>query len=362
MIEGSITIQRLLASMKRLDASDLHIKVGVPPTYRIGGHLRPVNAPPITEDEADHLLDPLLNESRQRRFDDTGNLDFAWHLPDGDRFRINMDRSGSHVHAAIRRVKAEIPNYGQLHLPDIYGKLVEETNDGLVLVVGVTGCGKSSTLAAMIDHVNAIQDMNIITIEDPIEYRFTPKRSIISQREIGIASTHKTALPYVVRQDPTSSSSERCATETVLSAIRPPRPATSLPPHRRHHADLARMLEFFRRRADFIRSSLSTPSARLRPETPPRRQFETRSFRHQDLLGSPSSAQDPRRRGRGSRHHQPVHRRGHASLRNSLAELVEKDWVDIQTAMGYAPNREALESMLRGVKVKSASLVNRIRA
>ena len=84
MITGSLTIQRLLASMKKLDASDLHVKAGIPPTYRIGGNLRAVDAPPITEEEADHLLDPILTPIQKAKFDDSGNLDFSASLPDGE--------------------------------------------------------------------------------------------------------------------------------------------------------------------------------------------------------------------------------------------------------------------------------------
>lgn len=373
MIEGTITIQRLLTSMKRLDASDLHLKVGVPPTYRIGGHLRPITSGPLSEDEADHLLDPLLDAQRQQRFHDTGNLDFAWHLPDGDRFRINMFRSGNHVHAAIRRVKAEIPTYTQLHLPAIYGKLVEETNDGLVLIVGVTGCGKSSTLAAMIDHVNAIQDMNIITVEDPIEYRFTPKKSIISQREIGIdVDSFKTALRYVVRQDPdVVFIGEMRDAETVLSAIQAAETG-HLVFATLHTADtmqsLARMLEFFPpSERDFIRSSLANTLRAVCAQKllPAVAEFETKIVPATEvLLGSPVVRAKIRD---GEDEDLPAiinqsRADGMRSFTNSLAELVEKDWVDMQTAMGFAPNREALESQIRGVQVKSASLVNRVRA
>jgi twitching motility protein PilT len=373
MIEGAISIQRLLGNMKRLDASDLHIKVGVPPTYRIGGHLRAVTAPPMSEEEADHLLDPLLNEARSKRFDETGNLDFAWHLPDGDRFRINMFRSGNHVHAAIRRVKAEIPTYADLHLPPIFGRLVEETNDGLILVVGVTGSGKSSTLAAMVDHVNAVQDMNIITVEDPIEYRFTPKKSIISQREIGIdVDSFKTALRYVVRQDPdVVFIGEMRDSETVLSAIQAAETG-HLVFATLHTADtmqsLNRMLEFFPpSERDFIRSSLSSTlravcAQKLLPAVP---EFEVKIVPATEvLLGTPVVRAKIRD---GEDEDLPAiisqsSADGMRSFTSSLTELVERDWVDIQTAMGFAPNREALESALRGVQVKSASLVNRIRA
>ena len=137
MIQGVVSIHKLLAAMRKLEASDLHLKVGIAPTYRIGGLLKRIDADPLTEELADHLLDPIVPESLRERYDKTGNLDFATHLEDGDRFRINMFRSGGHTHAAIRRVKAEIPSYDELRLPPIYGKVIETTTEGMILIVGV---------------------------------------------------------------------------------------------------------------------------------------------------------------------------------------------------------------------------------
>ncbi|MEL7484223.1 MAG: ATPase, T2SS/T4P/T4SS family, partial [Planctomycetota bacterium] len=199
----SYSIHRLIAAMKQLDASDLHIKVGLQPTYRVGGRLKHIEGDPLSEQEADHLLDPIVPDTMRETFEVGGNLDFATHLPDGDRFRVNMFRSGGHTHAAIRRVKADIPSYKSLNLPQVYSDIVERSAEGLIIVCGVTGSGKSTTLAAMIEHVNQTRSANIITIEDPVEFRFTPAKCVISQREIGIdVKDFPTAMRYVVRQDP----------------------------------------------------------------------------------------------------------------------------------------------------------------
>jgi len=136
METGPLSIHRLLAGMKKHDASDLHIKVGVPPVYRIGGLLKALAAEPLTEEEADHLMDPIVPEALKKRFESGGNLDFATHLKDGDRFRINMFRAGNHTHAAIRRVKAEIPSYEALHLPAVYSQIIETCMEGPVVFIG----------------------------------------------------------------------------------------------------------------------------------------------------------------------------------------------------------------------------------
>jgi twitching motility protein PilT len=377
MIHGALNIKKLLSAMGRLDASDLHIKVGIPPTYRIGGELRPIEADAVTEDEADHLLDPLLSDVQKKKFDETGDLDFAWHIDDGegggDRFRINMLRSGNHTHAAVRRVKAEIPTYADLRLPPVYSQIVKKQREGLVLIVGVTGCGKSSTLAAMLDEVNATRPVNIITIEDPVEYRFTPKQAIISQREIGIDVTdfHE-ALRHVVRQDPdVIFIGEMRDQETVLSAIQAAETG-HLVFGTLHTADtmgaFGRMLEFFPQdERAFVRNSLAQTlkaicAQRLVPSNPeiggskvvpavevlltsPTVRELIRDERDSDLPAVISTSRSD----------------GMVSFTEYLAELVDKEWISSQVAQEYAPNRDMLNSILKGVEVKAQSLVGRIK-
>ena len=372
MISGPLTIQRLLANMAKIDASDLHIKVGIPPTYRVGSRLRAVDAEPLSEELADHLLDPIMTDLQRERFGHDGNLDFAWHLPDGDRFRINIFRSGSHTHAAIRRVKATVPTYASLHLPPVYDALVERTHEGLVMVVGVTGSGKSSTLAAMVDHVNATRGANIITVEDPVEYRFTPKKSIISQREIGIdVADFPTAMKFVVRQDPdVVLVGEMRDHQTVLSAIQAAETG-HLVFATLHTADtmgaFTRMLEFFPPdERTFVRHSLAGTlkaicAQRLLPAV---EGFESPVVPATEVLLNSPVVREKIREGEDADLPAVINSSRADGMHNftqSLAELVEKEWVDIQTARDFAPNREALDSMLRGVEVKAQSLVGRIR-
>lgn len=373
MNNGHVTIQQLLGAMGRLGASDLHIKVGIPPTYRVNGQLRPINGAPLTPEEADHLLDPIVPAAMAPRFVATGNLDFATHSAEGDRFRVNMFRAGGHTHAAIRRVRAEIPTYESLHLPRVYHEVAATANEGLVLVVGVTGSGKSTTLAAMIEHINASEAMNIITVEDPVEYRFIPKRSIISQREIGIdVQDFPTAMKFVVREDPdVIFVGEMRDHQTVLSAIQAAETG-HLVFATLHTADtmqsLARMLEFFppEERA-FIRSSLANSlkavfAQRLLPAVPG---FEVGSVPAVEVLLASPVVKEKIREGEDADLPAIIAgstAEGMRSFTYSLAEMVEREWVTSQTAMAFAPNREALASALKGVQVKAATLVHRIKA
>ena len=373
MIQGSVTIQRLLGSMGRLDASDLHIKVGIPPVYRVNGVLRAIESPPLTEDEADHLLDPILTENFKDRFEANGSIDFAHHTEDGDRFRINMYRSGNHTHAAIRRVKAEIPDFEQLHMPPVYRDLSEKTHEGMVIVCGVTGSGKSTTLAAMIDHVNEKRGVNIITVEDPVEYRFVPKQAIISQREIGIdVPDFPTAMRYVVRQDPdVIFIGEMRDHETILAAIQAAETG-HLVFATLHTADtmqsFGRLLEFFpQEERAFVRSSMANSlraicAQRLMPalET-----YEAGVVPATEVLLVNSVVKEKIRDGEDSDLPAIIAGstgEGMHSFTQSLARLVEMEAVDLQTAMGYAPNREALSSTLKGVEVKAQTLVNRVKS
>ena len=372
MIEGGLSIYRLLSAMGKLGASDLHIKVGIPPTYRINGTLKPVDAAPLTEDEADHLLDPIVPKKMLERFEREGSLDFATHTSDGDRYRINIFRSGDHTHAAIRRVKSEIPNYDDLHLPPVYHDLIEKTNEGLILVVGVTGSGKSTTLAAMIEHVNRIRAVNIITIEDPVEYRFSSAKSIVSQREIGIdVPDYPMALRYIVRQDPdVVFIGEMRDHETVLAAIQAAETG-----HRvfgsLHTADTMqafnRILEFFPKEEHaFIRSALSTSlkaicAQRLLPAV---EDYEIGMVPATEVLLASPTVREKIREGYDEDLPAIVAscEDGMRSFTYSLAEMVRNEQVDMTTAMTYAPNREALAADLKGVEVKAQSLVSRVRS
>lgn len=378
MITGGLTIQRLLAGMRRHSASDLHIKVGVAPTYRINGVLRAIGSDVLSAEEADHLLDPIVPEASRPRYDQTGDLDFATYNEEGDRFRINMFRAGGHVSAAIRRVKAEIPTYSALHLPPIYGQLVERTNDGLILVVGVTGSGKSTTLAAMIENINETRFENIITLEDPVEYRFVSRKSIVSQREMGIDTPdYKSALRYMVRQDPdVIFIGEMRDHDTVLAAVQAAETG-HLVFGSLHTADTMqafnRILEFFTREEHaFIRSALANTlkaicAQRLLPavENFAKEHGGMGTLPATEVLINTPIVGEKIREGEDADLPSIINAstaEGMHSMTQSLADLVKKDWVDLRTAMSYAPSRDALDSEIKGLDVRSKTLVSRIKA
>ena len=143
-------MKRLLAFLGKHGASDLHLKVGYAPFVRIGGYLRQLQLPPIADtSQVTQMIQPLVPRDRWIDFETKGSLDFSAADETGDRYRINIFRSMGEVHVAVRRVQSKILDFDELNLPDIYRTLISTTSEGLILVCGITGSGKSSTLAAM---------------------------------------------------------------------------------------------------------------------------------------------------------------------------------------------------------------------
>jgi twitching motility protein PilT len=367
------SILPLLEMMRELQASDLHLKTGVPPVYRVAGELRRTSCEPfkVNFHEIERLMEPIIPQRRIKEFDERGGLDFAYHLPNGDRFRINIMRSCDHMHAAIRRVKGEIPGFEELHLPPIYRKLAAETNEGLVIVCGVTGCGKSTTQAAMIDYINTTEAVNIISIEDPIEYSFRPKKGIISQRELGLdVNCFADALRSAVRQDPdVVFVGEMRDKETMLAALQAAETG-HLVFCTLHTADtmqsLSRILEFFPPdQHTFIRSSLANSlraicAQRLLPAIDPQ---ISRVPSCEVLLGE-GIVKEKIREGADPDLPEIIEGSREAGMRNfthSLTELVEQGYIYTDTAMENAPNREKLMGALRGINAAAQSLVHRVK-
>lgn len=367
------SITPLLEQMESLGASDLHLKTGVPPAYRIAGDLRRTQLPKIEVNSRviERLMEPLIPPARRHIFEELGGLDFAYHLPNGDRFRINIMRSCDQMHAAIRRVKGTIPDFESLHLPPIFRKLSEETNEGLVIVCGVTGCGKSTTQAAMIDHINTLQPVNIISIEDPIEYTFHPKKAFVSQREIGLdVINFADALRGAVRQDPdVIFIGEMRDRETLMAALQAAETG-HLVFGTLHTADtmqaLGRILEFFPPdQHAFIRSSLANSlkaicAQRLVPSIDPK---ISRVPATEVLLGE-AIVKEKIREAADTDLPEIINGSRESGMRNfthSLAELIDQGLVYTDIAMEYAPNREALKGLMQGIKTSAQTLVHRVK-
>ncbi|HUP19405.1 MAG TPA: PilT/PilU family type 4a pilus ATPase [Gemmatimonadota bacterium] len=195
-------VREVLKTMLQSDASDLHLKVGAPPIVRLHGELAPVEGPPLSREEMDRVLRELLTEDQLRGFAGSHELDCAIGVRQLGRFRINAAFQRGTPTITIRAIPVSIKSILALNLPPVIGSIALRPR-GLVLVTGVTGSGKTTTLAAMIEHINARRRVKIVTIEDPIEYLFRDNKAFISQREVGTdTGSFETALRHVLRQDP----------------------------------------------------------------------------------------------------------------------------------------------------------------
>ncbi len=196
-------VNKLFRMIMKHEASDLHLKVGQPPMMRLRGDIRRVEMRPLTQEDMERLLYVNLTPRQKHILDEEGGIDFCHVVGDGEcRFRVSLFRQRGVLSLVARRVNNQIPSFADLGLPESIAKLCSY-NEGLIILAGVTGSGKSTTIASMIDYVNEREPLHILTCEDPIEFTFTDKKSYINQREIGIdcKDWHK-ALKDAVRQDP----------------------------------------------------------------------------------------------------------------------------------------------------------------
>jgi len=202
MNAGTPSIDDLLRVVVEREASDLHLKTGSPPVLRIHGALTPYDDSRITPEEMQEALEHITTEEQRNRFDREMELDFAYSIAELARFRVNAAFQRGAVSLVFRQVNWRIPTIEELGLPQVC-KVLALKPDGLILATGPTGCGKSTTLAGMLDYLNERRARRVVTIEDPIEYLFRDKQCFITQRELGADTrSFADALKRALRQDP----------------------------------------------------------------------------------------------------------------------------------------------------------------
>ncbi|WP_241004472.1 type IV pilus twitching motility protein PilT [Conexibacter sp. SYSU D00693] len=197
-------ITAALRQLVTLGGSDLHLKVPAPPMVRVDGELRPIDgAQPLTPQEADAALHHVLTDpDKLAEFTQDGEVDFSYAIEGVARFRVNAFKQRGFTSMVCRAIPERIRTLDELSLPPVIRELAEEER-GIVLLTGTTGSGKSTTLAAMIDHINTTRHRHVVTIEDPIEFLHQDKKAVINQREVGMdTASFKKALRRVLRQDP----------------------------------------------------------------------------------------------------------------------------------------------------------------
>jgi twitching motility protein PilT len=197
-----VDISDLLAFSVKNKASDLHLSSGLPPMIRVHGDVRKINLPAMEHAEVHRMLYDIMNDSQRKVYEETLECDFSFEIPDLARFRVNAFNQQRGAGAVFRTIPSKVLTLDELNAPKVF-KDIADTPRGIVLVTGPTGSGKSTTLAAMIDYINETQMSHVLTVEDPIEFVHTSKKSLINQREVGPhTQSFENALRSALREDP----------------------------------------------------------------------------------------------------------------------------------------------------------------
>lgn len=197
-----MTIEELLITAKENKASDVHITVGLPPKMRINGILVDMDYPRLLPPDTEAVISAMMSDKRLQQFEELGEIDFSYSIPQIGRYRVNVFHQRGSMAASIRLVSTKIPLPEELGIPKSVVDLYQKKR-GLVLVTGPTGSGKSTTLASIIDRINSMREVHVITLEDPIEYLHNHKKAMVNQREVGLDThSYSNALRAALREDP----------------------------------------------------------------------------------------------------------------------------------------------------------------
>ncbi|MBM4079166.1 MAG: PilT/PilU family type 4a pilus ATPase [Planctomycetes bacterium] len=359
-------MDELFRMMQKVNASDLHLKAGAPPLMRIADNIQVLKMQALAAEQVQRLVYSILRPEQAKKFEVANDLDFSYQFDEGGRVRVSVFRDRGTVNLAARLVKSAILGFEELHLPPILGDIAS-AKQGLVLICGPTGSGKSTTLAAMVQHINRTRRCHIVTIEDPIEFLFKDDKSFIHQRELGVdVESWDTALKHVVRQDPDVIVIGEMRDAATFTAGLRAAETGHLVFGTLHSADVAqsmsRVFDMFpsdereaARRAmslnihavicmKLLRSCLQgvplAPALEIMIANPTVRRL-IREAEEGKLLDAIRAGKDE----------------GMCDFTQTLVELVKKDWVTTREAQENAPNADELKMALRGVHLTHKGFV-----
>ena len=364
-----LEVDKYFRALVKLQGSDLHMKVGQPPIVRVNGKLKQLNRGPIDLEEMCRLLFPMMNKRHRAIFDKQGGTDFAHTVNvEGEiwRFRVNMLTQMGKIGLVARRVSNWIPDFAGLHLPPVMEELCK-FDQGMILLAGVTGSGKTTTIASMLNYVNAHYSKHILTLEDPIEFVYREDKCLINQREVGEdVIDFSVGMKHAVREDPdVMLVGEMRDQETFMTAIHAAEtghlvfgtihsstaPTTigrilDLFPEDMHNA--LRSAIAFNMKAIVAQKLLPSikqgvgrvPSVEIMIFTP--------MIRKLVLEGQDAKLPDAIRIGAED---------GMQDFTMSLKQLVDEQLIDRPTAFEVAPNREALKMALKGINVSQPGIL-----
>ncbi|RJP39553.1 MAG: PilT/PilU family type 4a pilus ATPase [Phycisphaerales bacterium] len=359
-------IDKYFRAMGEFNASDLHLKANTPAKFRVKGDIRDINKEPLSNARIEALIFEIMNDKQLRLYRERGSMDFAYQLGDADRFRINVFRQRGNTSVAARRIPREILGYEQLHLPPSLARLAD-LQQGMIILAGITGSGKSTTIAAMIEQINQSRACHIVTVEDPIEFLYDDKKAFINQREVGLdVANFSDALKYLMREDPdVVLIGEMRDRETFAAALNAAETghlvfctihASSAP------GTITRILELFEEEErDLIRTSLVfnlqgiiclklLPGLRRDIPRIPTCEIMIANTVIRKLIEEKRDNEIPAVI-RASYHE------GMIDFTESLRQLVEKEFISVKTAYAVAPNPDELKMRLKGINVSSGGII-----
>jgi twitching motility protein PilT len=347
-------------------ASDLHLKVGQPPKLRLFGELKNTTGDVLTAEKIEEMIFEILTPAQKKFFLEHGTIDFAHEIDGEHRFRTNVFRQRGIISLAARRVNTIIPPFDELNLPPVLAKICE-SRQGLVLVVGPTGCGKTTTIASMIDHINRTRSCHIITVEDPIEYLFKDAKAIVSQREIGLDTRDfEDALTYLMRQDPdVVFVGEMRDARTVTAGMRAAETG-HLVFGTLHSANASqaihRLLDLFpQNERDLVRQTLSLAVRAVISQVllPCLREGVDRIPAVEVLITNAAARKliSDGREGDLPSVIRSSQQEGMQDLTYNMCELVKDGSIDPKDAYKYAPNTEELKMALKGITTTASGIL-----
>jgi twitching motility protein PilT len=359
-------LHRYFRAAIKTQANDLHLKVGQPAKLRHQGQLKNTTGEIMTQEKLEEMISEILSPAQKEYLGKHGTLDFAHEIGDEHRFRVNVFRQRGMISLAARRVSAYVPSFDALNLPPILASICD-TNQGLVLVVGPTGCGKTTTIASMIDYINSRRSCHIITVEDPIEYLFKDQKAIVSQREIGIdVPDYDDALTYLMRQDPdVVFIGEMRDARTVTAGMRAAETG-HLVFGTMHSANAAqavhRLLDLFpQTERNLVRQTLAIGVRAIISQVllPCIRDDVDRIPAVEVLLANPAVKKliSEGREGDLPSVIRSSQQEGMQDLTQNLCELVQNGSVDPKDAYQYAPNKEELKMALKGIRTTAEGIL-----
>jgi twitching motility protein PilT len=368
-VKKDLEVDKLFRALVKFEGSDLHLKVGKPPMIRVRNELRPLNRGPIEAEEMVRLLVPMMDERNLRIFEEEGGADFSYTVDvDGIvwRFRVNLLKQMGMMGLVARRVNNKIPDFKGLYLPESMEKLCLH-DQGMVLLAGVTGSGKSTTIASMLNYINQRERVHILTLEDPIEFVYTEDKALINQREIGMdVKDFKIAMKHAVREDPdVMLVGEMRDEETFMTAIHAAETGHLV--FGTIHASsssttIGRILDLFPEEMHgALRSAIANNMKgivaqkllkSIKPGVPRVPTCEVMTFNPTVvkliLEGQDHKLPDAIRIGAEE---------GMQDFTMSLKKLIDDELIDRPTAFAVAPNQDALKMALKGIDVKAPGIL-----